>query len=86
MSLIIAVKAPIVGSQGYDPLTRTVAQLARDAGGEVLSMECLASLLASASDGGILAKTYEIKAAAEAAGGTVLSMGCLHELVNDNWQ
>lgn len=86
MSLIIAIKSPIVGSQGYDALTRMVAKLARDAGGEVLSMGCLASLLAAASDGGILAKTYVIKAAAEATGGTILSMSCLHQLVNDNWQ
>lgn len=86
MSLIISTKSPVVGSQGYDALTRTVSQLVAAAGGEVLSMECLSLLLSESSDGGILEKAFEIKAASEAAGGTLLSMQCLHQLVNNNWQ
>lgn len=86
MSLIIAIRSPIVGSQGFDVLTRLVASLANQAGGEVLSMNCLAQLINSSSDEGQMAKTFEIKEAAESAGGTVISMSCLNELVNNSWQ
>jgi len=67
-------------------LAKIIADASKDAGGTILSMQCLAQLVSANSDEGQMAKTFQIKAAIEAAGGTLLSTSCLYNLVKNNWQ
>ena len=86
MSLIIALRSPIIGTQGFDALTRQIAAASSALGGTILSMQCLAQLVSANTDEGQLSKTFQIKAATEAAGGTLLSPSCLYNLIKNNWQ